>query len=305
MVADAARDSDKPFFLLSTRAGVFRRDQEAILRPAGIGFLSGVVEGLGAVRKLSRWARASDAPRDVALKASAIAQDRPTIHERDAKALLAGAGMSVTREILVRSLDEAKAALHEIGGEVVMKVASDDIAHKSEYGLVELGIGDDMALAAAWTRLQDRIATVPERPRIDGILIQEMVRGGVEMFAGVNRDPEFGLVLAFGLGGTLVEVLRDVTLRPLPLRQGDAEAMIAATPIAAKILQGVRGAAPADIEALAANLYALADFAWANRDLIDEVDVNPIKVFSHGKGCVAVDALIVPRGCGARATSAH
>jgi acyl-CoA synthetase (NDP forming) len=304
MVADAARDSDKPFFLLSTRAGVFRRDQEAILRPAGIGFLSGVVEGLGAVRKLSRWARAPDAPRDVALKASAIAQDRPTIHERDAKALLAEAGLSVTREILARSLDEAKAALRDIGAEVVMKVASDDIAHKSEYGLVELGIRDDAALAAAWTRLQDRIATVPERPRIDGILIQEMVRGGVEVFAGVNRDPEFGLVLAFGLGGTLVEVLRDVTLRPLPLRQGDAEAMIAQTPIAAKILQGVRGAAPADIEALAANLYALADFAWANRDFIDEVDVNPIKVFSRGKGCVAIDALIVPRRSAA-ATSAH
>ncbi|MDB5515010.1 MAG: acyl-CoA synthetase, partial [Tardiphaga sp.] len=151
---------------------------------------------------------------------------------------------------------------------------------------------------------QDRIATVPERPRIDGILIQEMVRGGVEVFAGVNRDPEFGLVLAFGLGGTLVEVLRDVTLRPLPLRQGDAEAMIAETPIAAKILQGVRGAAPADIEALAANIYALADFAWANRDFIDEVDVNPIKVFSRGKGCVAIDALIVPRRSAA-ATSAH
>ncbi|CAH1688395.1 Acetyltransferase [Hyphomicrobiales bacterium] len=295
MVADAARESDKPFFLLSTRAGVFRRDQEAIVRAAGVGFLSGIVEGLGAVRKLAHWARPQMPERPIRVKASAIATDRATINERDAKALLAEAGLSVTREGLFRSLDEAKAGFSEFGGAVVLKVASDDIAHKSEYGLVELGIRDEAALAAAWARLEEKLAAVPGKPCIQGMLMQEMVQGGVEVFAGVNRDPEFGLVLAFGLGGTLVEVLRDVTLRPLPLREGDAEAMIAETRVAATILQGVRGAPPADIEALVANIYAIADFAWANRDSIDEIDVNPIKVLERGKGCIAVDALIIPR----------
>ncbi|CAH1650250.1 acetate--CoA ligase family protein [Chelatococcus asaccharovorans] len=301
MVADAARASDKPFFLLSTRAGVFRRDQEAILRAAGAGgVLSGIVEGLGAVRKLAQWARPRLPDRQVGLKATAIASDRATINERDAKVLLAKAGVSVTQECLARSLDEATAAFAGFGGAVVLKVASDDIAHKSEYGLVALNIRDEAELRAAWARLEDRLKAVPGQPVVQGMLMQEMVPGGVEVFAGVNRDPEFGLVLAFGLGGTLVEVLRDISLRPLPLRQGDAEAMIAETSVAAQVLNGVRGAPPADIEALAAAIYALADFAWANRDSIDEIDVNPIKVLERGRGCVAVDALIIPR----RSTSA-
>ncbi|HEY8333860.1 MAG TPA: acetate--CoA ligase family protein [Tardiphaga sp.] len=305
MVVDASRESSKPFYLLSARAGVFRRDQEAIIRPAGVGFLSGIIEGLGAVKKLARWAQPLAAGRAIALAPSSeIAQDRATINERDAKTLLAQAGMTVTREVLVQTLDDAKAALKTFG-EVVLKVASDDIAHKSEYGLVELGIRDDAALTEAWARIDAGVKKVPGQPRIDGILVQEMVRTGVEVFAGVSRDPEFGLVLAFGLGGTLVEIIQDVSLRPLPLKQGDAEAMIAETRTASKILGGVRGAAPADIEALAANIYALADFAWANKDQLDEIDVNPIKVLERGMGCVAVDALIVPHRPVIAGTPAH
>jgi acetyltransferase len=119
-----------------------------------------------------------------------------------------------------------------------------------------------------------------------------MACDGLEVFAGVSTDPAFGPMLAFGAGGVLVEALDDVALRPLPLRAGDAEAMIAETRVAG-LLAGYRGRPPADRAALARCLTALADFAWAERELVAEIDVNPI--VAGPSGCVVVDALIVPR----------
>ncbi|PYM89461.1 MAG: hypothetical protein DME04_26260 [Candidatus Rokuibacteriota bacterium] len=113
------------------------------------------------------------------------------------------------------------------------------------------------------------------------------------MFAGVKRDPAFGHFLAFGIGGVAVEVLRDFALRQLPLREGDAEAMVGEVRGAA-LLGAVRGQPAADVPALVRCLYALGDFAWANRADIAEIDLNPIKVLPAGHGAVVVDALIVP-----------
>jgi acyl-CoA synthetase (NDP forming) len=131
-------------------------------------------------------------------------------------------------------------------------------------------------------------------PPADGFVVQEMVTGGVEVYAGVSRDPDFGPVLAFGAGGVLIEALGDVALRPLPLREGDAEAMVAESRAAA-LLAGVRGRPPADVAALHRCLGALAGFAWDGRERLAEIDVNPIVVRERGRGCVVVDALIVPR----------
>jgi hypothetical protein len=147
-------------------------------------------------------------------------------------------------------------------------------------------------LSTAFDEMQSRVAALSQP--IAGYLVQEMIADGVEVFAGVARDPDFGLSLAFGLGGVGVEVLRDFALRPLPLREGDAEAMIAETRGAA-LLKAFRGRPAADIAALAQCLYALSDFAAANSDRIDEIDLNPIK--ARHKGCIIVDALIVTRQC--------
>ena len=121
-----------------------------------------------------------------------------------------------------------------------------------------------------------------------------MEQDGLEVFAGVSVDPDWGPVLAFGTGGVLIETLGDVALRTLPLREGDAEAMIAETR-AATLLAGVRGRPPGDVPALVRCLTALADFAWAERDHVAEIDVNPIVVRERGKGCMtrsgAVSAL--------------
>src|SRR5262249_53924126 len=138
---------------------------------------------------------------------------------------------------------------------------------------------------------------IEPRPRDAALLVQEFVADGVEVFAGISRDPDFGLVLAFGLGGTEIEGNRDLALRMLPLPEGDAEAVIAETRAAAMV-GAVRGRLAADTKSLAACLYALSDFAHAHADVLAEVDLNPIK--ARPDGCVVVDALIVagPRAKG-------
>src|SRR4029077_2894880 len=146
----------------------------------------------------------------------------------------------------------------------------------------------------AFARLSERIGKLDNRPADAAFLVQEFVADGLEVFAGVSRDPDFGLSLAFGTGGIAIEAIRDFALRMLPLRDGDAEAMIAETRGAA-LLSAVRGRPAGDVKSLAACLYALADFAWHNAAAIAEIDLNPIKVLPENGGCVVVDALIVTR----------
>jgi succinyl-CoA synthetase beta subunit len=219
-----------------------------------------------------------------------LAATRRTINEHDAKKILAECGVPVTREILVTSLATASSAADTIGYSVVLKVVSDVIPHKSEHDLVAVGLADERSLAAVFEQMRLRVEKLG-RP-IAGYLVQEMVGNGVEVFAGIARDADFGLSIAFGMGGVGVEVLRDFALRLVPLREGDAEAMISETRGAA-LLGAFRGRPAADIAALARCVYALSDFAAANSDRINEIDLNPI--MANEKGCVVVDALIVTR----------
>ena len=298
-VAEGAQQSAKPFYLMTTRSGVFRRDVVAFLREHGIAVIGGTRAGLGAVDRLARWSEPLAAPRaprgaGKAIQAMQARRARPTIHEYDAKRLLGAVGVPLVRERLTTSLDDARDAAKTIGYPVVLKVVSDAIPHRSDVGLVAVGLCDESDLRAAWDRLSRRVDDLGQRNDLGGFLIQEMAHGILEVFAGVNRDPDFGLVLAFGAGGVLIEALDDVALRPLPLRVGDAEAMIAETRVAT-LLGGFRGRPPGDVGALARALEAIGDFAWAERESLGELDVNPIVVRQAGAGCVIVDALIVPR----------
>ncbi len=198
------------------------------------------------------------------------------------------------REQRVETLAEAATAAQTLGYPVVLKGLSDAIAHKTELGLVAVNLKNEEDLARAFTRLNERIDRLQPRPADAAFLVQEFVADGIEVFAGVSRDPDFGLSLAFGIGGIAIEVMRDFALRILPLREGDAEAMIAETRGAA-LLEAVRGAKAADVKSLADCLYALADFAGQNADCIAEIDLNPIKTLPQGLGCVVLDALIIAR----------
>jgi len=296
MLAKAAGASDKPHYLLSTRSGVMNRKQIEGMRDAGLVVVGGTRAGLGALDRIGRWSAglskvrvSAAAPPKIRLT-DELKGGRRTINEHDAKRLLAAYGIPVTREQRVSTAAEAVAAARTLGYPVVLKALSDDIAHKTELGLVAVNLKDEAELARAHAQLSELLAKMDSRPADAAFLVQEFVAGGLEVFAGVSRDPDFGLTLAFGLGGVAIEVIRDFALRMLPLRDGDAEAMIAETRGAALLGAHRRGEA-ADVKSLAALLYALGDFAWHNAQIIAEIDLNPIKV--HARGSIVVDALIV------------
>jgi acyl-CoA synthetase (NDP forming) len=298
-LAEAAARSDKPHYQMNMRPGVMRREQVRYLAERGIATIGGTRQGLGAIDRLARRAEPPRPARPAArLDGHGIAgllagRARATIHEHDAKQLLVRHGLPVVREHLVRAAGEAREAAEAIGYPVVLKVVADDLPHRSDLGLVAVGIEDARRLDEAWARLERRLREARPETAIAGFLVQQMIADGVEVFAGVKRDPAFGHFLAFGVGGIAIEVLRDFALRQLPLREGDAEAMVAEIRGAA-LLGPVRGRPPADVAGLVRCLYALADFAWADRARVAEIDLNPIKVLPAGHGAVVVDALIVP-----------
>jgi acetate---CoA ligase (ADP-forming) len=299
MLADAAKGSRKPYYLMSSRPGVMNSQQAKALREAGLVQIGGTHQGLGAIDRVGRYVIGqtplrTPASRSRAKLADALAAKpaRRTINEYDAKRLLAEFGVPVAREHRVATVAEATRAARELGYPVVLKALSDDIPHKTELGLVAVGLAGDDDLARAFAQLRERLDRIEPRPSDTALLVQEFVKDGIEVFAGVSRDPDFGLSLAFGMGGIAVEVTHDFALRMLPLREGDAEAMIAETRGAA-MLGPIRGRPAADVASLVACLEALADFAQCNADVLDEIDLNPIKVLPAGRGCVVVDALIV------------
>ncbi|MFZ3354570.1 MAG: acetate--CoA ligase family protein [Xanthobacteraceae bacterium] len=301
MLTTAARNSQKqkPYYLLSTRAGVMNRRQVDAMRQEGLVVIGGTRQGLAALDRMGRWSKGVQPSRPRAAKPNAqvtgeFKHGRPTINEFDAKRMLAAYGMTVTREARVTTLAEALQAARRIGYPVVLKAVSDEFTHKTELGVVAVNLKNDDELLRAFARLSERIGKLEKLPADAAFLVQEFVADGIEVFAGVSRDPDFGLSLAFGTGGIAIEAIRDFALRMLPLRDGDAEAMIAETRGAA-LLGAVRGREAADIKSLAACLYALADFACDHADSVAEIDLNPIKVLPGQRGCVVVDALIVTR----------
>jgi acyl-CoA synthetase (NDP forming) len=302
VLAEGAARSSKPFYYMTTRSGIFRRDVLAYLRSTAspvIGGRDGASERSTDSRAGPSLARQPARPTPVAPTARRLLAAGRRQHSRaDAKRVLAEAGLPVAGERLVSALPEARAAAVALGYPIALKVVSDDIPHRTELGLVAVGLRDERELALEWERMSRRLEETGKRGAIAGFLIQEMARDGFEVFAGVSVDPDWGPVLAFGAGGVLVEALGDVALRPLPLRDGEAEAMIAETRAGA-LLAGYRGRPPGDVLALARCLTALADFAWAEREHVAEIDVNPIVVRERGRGCVVVDALIVPRAVAA------
>jgi acyl-CoA synthetase (NDP forming) len=301
MLAEAAKTSHKPYYLMSSRPGVMNTQQAKAMREAGLVQIGGTRQGLGAIDRIARYMTPPRPLRTPTGDSGAQLADvlaaragRRTINEYDSKRLLSEFGVPVTREQRAVTLGEATRAAREIGYPVVLKVVSDDIPHKTELGLVAVGLASDEDLARAFQRLSERLDRLERPPSDAAFLVQEFVGDGVEVFAGVARDPDFGLTLAFGMGGIAIEITRDFALRALPLREGDAEAMIAETRGAA-MLGAIRGRPAADVKSLAACLNALGDFAHHNADVLQEIDLNPIKALPEGRGCVVVDALIVAR----------
>ncbi len=306
LLAESATASTKPHYQLNTRPGLMHRTQVAALVAAGGATLGGLQQGLRALARLaefSQWSQRSVleestlTPEVVSLADMVVSTDGHLIHEHDAKRLMAGWGVPVTNEQLVTTLPQARRAAREIGFPVVLKAVSHKVAHRSDLGLVKIGLQDESELDQAWETVSGRIHH--ESVGFEGMVVAEMIDGGVEVLIGVSRDRDFGLVLAFGLGGFAVDAsdMAEMALRVLPLRSGDAAALVNEAPKAASLLGAYRGRPPCDTEALTDCIEALGQFAWSHREHINEIDLNPVIVGQMGEGCTVVDALIVPRSC--------
>ena len=212
--------------------------------------------------------------------------------EREAKAVLAAAGLPMVADRLATSAAEAAAAAADAGTPVAMKIASPDILHKTEAGGVKLNVAAADAAAAYDAIVASARAHAPEA-QIDGVLVSPMIADGVECILGAKTDPVFGPVVLFGLGGVFTEVLNDVSFRRAPFGEETAREMIGELKGVA-LLRGARGRPAADLEALARAISRLSLFAAAHGDAIDSVEMNPFQALPDG--CLALDALIVRKG---------
>lgn len=214
-------------------------------------------------------------------------------NEFHAKQALAAAGISVPREAVVTSADDAVRSAQATGYPVVLKIASEDIAHKTEIGGVALNLQDDGAVREAYERLMANAQQHAPQARLDGVLVAPMVRGGVELIAGVSRDPVFGPVVMVGMGGIYAEILKDVAVQVAPISEDEALRMIRSLKLF-PLLDGARGQAKADVAAAARTVARLSEFACRHAADVAEIDMNPILVKPEGQGVLVLDALMVP-----------
>ena len=215
------------------------------------------------------------------------------LNESQALAVLASAGLRTVPHRVVHSAGDAAQAAHDVGLPVVLKVVSRDITHKSDVGGVMLGLRDAQAVRSGYTELLERVALRAPAARIEGVLVAPMLPSGVECVLGVQRDPVFGPMVMFGLGGVFVEVFGDVALRSAPVTDAQALEMMLSVR-AWPLLCGARGRSPVDTSLLASQIAALSRLAVDAGDSLNSIDINPFVALpaAQGGGC-AVDAVIV------------
>lgn len=217
------------------------------------------------------------------------------VAEYAAKQVLAEYGIPVTQETLATSRDAAVAAARKIGFPVAMKVQSADISHKTEAKAVKLNVADAAGVAAAYDEILKNARAYKADARIDGVLVQEMVGGGIEAIVGITNDALFGPAVMFGLGGIFAEVMKDVSFRLAPITPAIAREMVEEIK-GYPVLAGARGKPPADLDALVDTLVKLSALAMDLKDHVGELDINPLLVMPKGQGVKAADALIRMKG---------
>ncbi|MBI2856142.1 MAG: acetate--CoA ligase family protein [Chloroflexi bacterium] len=214
---------------------------------------------------------------------------RSVLNEVESKELLNEAGIPVMETRLARSRAEAVRIAQELGLPAVLKIVSPDVVHKSDVGGVKVGLNSARQVQEAYDSIISSVRQAVPSASIQGVSVQKMAPPGVEVIIGASTDPQFGHVVMFGMGGVLVEVLKDVALRLVPLTPRDAREMIREIK-SFQILEGYRGAPPSDIGKLEAAILDLSRFLESHPE-VREVDLNP--VFCYPQGIVAVDARVV------------
>jgi acetyltransferase len=207
--------------------------------------------------------------------------------------LLDAYGIALASSVMARSAAEAAQAAEKLGYPCVLKVASVDIPHKTEFGALRLGLETRAAVERAYEELLANVRAHKPDAEIEGVLVQKQLKG-VECLLGIARDELAGPTLVMGLGGVFVEILADVQIRIPPISAAEARRALESLK-GAKVFSGVRGAGPVDLDALAEMAARLSWFAYDFRDRIAELDLNPVVALPAGQGAFAVDALLVAR----------
>jgi len=221
--------------------------------------------------------------------AQARQENRTVLTEIEAKQLLMQSGINCTDTRLATTKDAAVRLSEQLGYPVVLKVSAVDITHKSDAGGVKVNLNNKAEVENAFGEIMQSCKAAVPRAKIEGVSVQGMAKPGIEVIMGIIKDPSFGPVIMFGLGGVFVEVLQDVAFRIVPIEESDTVDMINEIK-GKKLLEGYRGQEPADVACLQQMLLNLSDFVNTSPG-IEEIDVNP--VFAYKEGAVVVDARII------------
>ena len=283
-IARLARSQPKPISVVWVSEWLQGPGSEAYEADDKVGLFRSLDRCYAAIAAWQRWheERPNLEPRLSKNVSGSLKFDKKVLGEREAKTILAQYSIQSAPERRAKNAEEAVRAAEELGYPVVLK-ADGDIEHKTEAGAVRLDLRDAAALRAACAAM-----TAAK----DGFLVQPMLKGGVELVVGVKRDPQVGPVLLVGLGGVLVEIMRDTALALAPVGRSEARRMLERLR-GYKLLQGYRGSPPVDLDAVCDAIARISEFAADFADQVEEIDVNPL--LARPDGAVALDALIVLR----------
>jgi acetyltransferase len=227
----------------------------------------------------------------VVIEKKLAGKDSYYMSEKEANEILQCYGFPVLKSILLKDLSQVDEAVEEFVFPVAMKISSPDIVHKFDVGGVRLKIKTREEARKAFEEIIENVKKFKPLAKIDGVIMERMARGGVEVILGAVRDPKFGPLCMFGLGGTFVGAIKDVTFRLAPMWEISSEIMIRSIK-AYSILRGVRGAPPCDIDSIKDCLLRLSQMVSEHPE-IAELDINPLIVYPEGKGCVVADSRIL------------
>jgi len=230
---------------------------------------------------------AAQADKQIVEQVLAGASKADGLGEAQTRPLLAAYGIPLVAGAQAASPVEAAAAAEKLGFPVVMKIVSPDILHKSDFGGIRLNLKSKAEVESAYGEMMQEVAGRKPGARLEGVLVEAMAPKGQEVIVGMRRDPGFGAMMMFGMGGIYVELFKDVAFRVAPLTRADAREMILSTR-AGQLLAGYRGSDPADIEAVVDVILKLSQLA-VDFPQLGEVEVNPLFVYPQGQGALALD----------------
>lgn len=297
----------KPVIAFSHLSGGLDQTIKGILDQGNVPFLQGTRESLLAIQHLVKYGdylrkakekkkeALAPPPSDVGQMLQRLKGPRRVLPDEESKGVVRAYGIPIAQECLVRSIEEAMEVIKQFSCPVVLKGQSAEIPHKTEAGLVQLNIRNPQEIRIAYRNIIENARRYKPEAHLEGILIQEMIsRDAVEVLLGIHRDPSFGPVVLFGLGGIWVELMKDTTLRFPPIDPGEAWEMVAEIRGKA-LLEGFRGSEKADVDSLVKTLVQMGRMAMDLKDVLISMDLNPLMVLP-GKGGVRVVDVVMEAG---------